>query len=80
MDMSILPTILKDHILMKINLPHPTQVSKGVMQRERVEAESITHKYYNSSTKPKFYKNTRLIDKIIEKTSLANFYSKTHIA
>ena len=49
------------------------------MQRRRVEAEFITHKYYNSSTKPKFYKNTRLIGKIIEKTSLANFYSKTHI-
>ena len=50
-----------------------------VMQRRCVEAESITHKYYNSSTKPKFYKNTRLIGKIIEKTSLANFYSKTLI-
>ena len=49
------------------------------MQRERVKAESVIHKYYNSSTKPKFYKNTRLIGKIIEKTSLANFYSKTHI-
>ena len=49
------------------------------MQRRRVEAESITHKYCNSSTKPKFYKNTRLISKIIEKTSLANFYLKTHI-
>ena len=49
------------------------------MQRRCVEAESITHKYYNSSTKPKFYKNTRLIGKIIEKTSLAKFYSKTHI-
>ena len=49
------------------------------MQCRRVEAESITHKYCNSSTKPKFYKNTRLIGKIIEKTSLANFYSKTHI-
>ena len=49
------------------------------MQRRHVEAKSITHKYYNSSTKPKFYKNTRLIGKIIEKTSLANFYSKnTH--
>ena len=45
-----------------------------LMQRERVEAESVTHKYYNSSTKPKFYKNTRLIGKIIEKTSLTNFY------
>ena len=45
-----------------------------VMQRGRVEAESVTHKYYNSSTKPKFYKNTRLIGKIIEKTSLTNFY------
>jgi len=50
-----------------------------VMQRRCVEAESITHKYCNSSTKPKFYKNTRLIGKIIKKTSLANFYSKTHI-
>ena len=50
-----------------------------LMQRRRVEAKSITHKYYNSFTKPKFYKNTRLIGKIIEKTSLANFYSKTHI-
>ena len=50
-----------------------------VMQRRHVEEESITHKYYNSSTKPKFYKNTRLIGKIIEKTSLANFYSKTHV-
>ena len=45
----------------------------------RVETESITHTYYNFSTIPKFYKNTRLIGKIIEKTSLANFYSKTHI-
>ena len=34
-----------------------------LMQRRRVEAESITHKYCNSSTKPKFYKNTRLIGK-----------------
>ena len=50
-----------------------------LMQRRRVEAESVTHKYYNSSTKPKYYNNTRLIGKIIEKTSLANFYSKTHI-
>ena len=49
------------------------------MQCRCVEAESITHKYCNFSTKPKFYKNTRLIGKIIEKTSLANFYSKnTH--
>ena len=46
------------------------------MQRRCVEVESITYKYCNSSTKPKFYKNTRLIGKIIEKTSLANFYSK----
>ena len=45
-----------------------------VMQREHVEAESVTHNYYNSSTKPKFYKNTRLAGKIIEKISLTNFY------
>ena len=45
-----------------------------LMQRKCVEAESITHNYYNSSTKPKFYKNTRLVGKIIEKTSLTNFY------
>ena len=44
------------------------------MQHGRVEAESVTHNYYNSSTKPKFYKNTRLTGKIIEKTSLTNFY------
>ena len=44
------------------------------MQRKRVEAESVTHNYYNSSTKPKFYKSTRLAGKIIEKTSLSNFF------
>ena len=49
------------------------------MQRRRIEAESVTHNYYNPSTKPKFYKNTRLVGKIIENTSLTNFYSKTHI-
>ena len=49
------------------------------MQRGRVELESVIHNYYNSSTKPKFHKNTRLVGKIIEKTSLTNFYSKTHI-
>ena len=48
--------------------------SEGLMQRGRVEAESVTHNYYNFSTKPKFYKNTRLAGKIIEKTSLTNFY------
>ena len=47
---------------------------KYLMQRRRIEAESVTHNYYNSSTKPKFYKNTRLAGKIIEKTSLTNFY------
>ena len=57
----------------------PNKMGGDLMQRRCVEAESITHKYCNSSTKPKFYKNTRLIGKIIEKTSLANFYSKTHI-
>ena len=46
----------------------------NLMQRGRIEAESVTHNYYNSSTKPKFYKNTRLVGKIIEKTSLTNFY------
>ena len=45
-----------------------------LMQRGRVEAESVTHNYYNSSTKPKFHTNTRLVGKIIEKTSLTNFY------
>ena len=49
------------------------------MQRRCVEAESITHKYYNSSTKPKFYKNTKLIGKIIEKTSLAIFKNTYNI-
>ena len=36
-----------------------------LMQHEHVEVECITHNYYNSSTKPKFYKNTRLVGKII---------------
>ena len=49
------------------------------MQRGRVESKSVTHNYYNSSMKPKFHKNTRLVGKIIEKTSLTNFYSKTDI-
>jgi len=44
------------------------------MQHRRVEAEFITHNYYNSSMKPMFYKNTRLLGKIIEKISLENFY------
>ena len=49
------------------------------MQRRHVEAESITHKYYNSSTKPKFYKNTRLIGKIIEKNlSSKLLFKNTH--
>ena len=43
-----------------------------IMQLKK--AESVTHNYYNSSPKPKFYKNTRLAGKIIEKTSLTNFY------
>ena len=37
------------------------------MQRGHVEAEFVTHNYYNSFTKPKFYKNIRLAGKIIEK-------------
>ena len=44
------------------------------MQHRRVEAESVTQNYYNSSMKPKFYKNTRLVGKIIEKASLTYFY------
>ena len=49
------------------------------MQRGRVEAESVTHNYYNSSTKPKFYKNTRLIGKIIEKNlSSKLLFKNTH--
>ena len=65
--------------LLQINYNNQRVAMELVMQRRRVEAESITHKYYNSSTIPKFYTNTRLIGKIIKKTSLANFYSKTHI-
>ena len=52
---------------------------KLVMQHERVEIESVTHNYYNSSTKFKFHKNTRQVGNIIEKIFLTNFYSKTHI-
>ena len=44
------------------------------MQHRRVEAEFVTHNYYNFSMKPKFHKNTRLVGKIIEKTFLTNFY------
>ena len=44
------------------------------MQRRRVKTEFLTHNYYNSSVKPKFHKNTRLVGKIIEKTSLTSFY------
>ena len=44
------------------------------MQNRRVEIESVIHNYYNFSMKPKFYKNTRLLGKIIKKTSLTNFY------
>ena len=44
------------------------------LQRGHVEAESVTYNYYNSSMKPKFYKNTRLAGKIIEKKFLTNFY------
>ena len=46
------------------------------MQRRRIEAESVTYNYYNSYTKPKFYKNTRLAGKIIEKTSLTTFINQ----
>ena len=49
-------------------------LKRFMMQRRCVEAESVTHNYYNSSMKPKFHKNTRLVGKIIEKTSLTNFY------
>ena len=44
------------------------------MQSGCVEAESVTYNYYNSFMKSKFYKNTRVASKIIEKTSLTNFY------
>ena len=52
----------------------PNKKGGDLMHRRRIEAESVTHNYYNSSTKPKFYKNTRLAGKIIEKTFLTNFY------
>ena len=45
-----------------------------VMQGRHVGAESIIHNYYNSSTKPKFYKKIRLVGKILKKTFLTNFY------
>ena len=50
-----------------------------MMQCRHVEAKSITHKYYNFSTKPKFHKNTKLVCKIIEKTSLNKLlFKNTH--
>ena len=45
----------------------------SLMQHGCVEAESLTHHCYNSFTKPKFYKNTRLVGKIIEKTSITKW-------
>ena len=49
------------------------------MQRGRIEAESVTHNYYNSSTKPKFHKNTRLVGKIIKKNiSSKLLFKNTH--
>ena len=50
-----------------------------MMQRRRVEVESVTHNYYNSSTKPKFHKNTRLVGKIIKKNlSSKILFKNTH--
>ena len=56
-------------IIPKDQIRLPVQIGSEV-----VEVEFVTHNYYNSSTKPKFHKNTRLVGKIIEKTSLTNFY------
>ena len=61
-------------IIDKKNNSVVAKVKMNLMQHGRVEAEFVTHNYYNSSTKSKFYKNTRLAGKIIEKTSLTNFY------
>ena len=46
------------------------------MQRRCIKAEYVTYNFYNSSTKPKFYKNASLVGKIIEKTFLTNQVSK----
>ena len=46
------------------------------MQRGGIKAEYVTYNFYNSSTKPKFYKNTSLVGKIIEKTFLTNQVGK----
>ena len=53
--------------LLQINYNNQRVAMELVIQRRRVEAESVTHNYYNSSTKPKFYKNTRIVGKIIKK-------------
>ena len=53
--------------------------TRYVMQHRRVEVESVKHNYYNSSMKPKFHKNTRLVGKIIEKNlSSKLLFKNTH--
>ena len=64
----------QDSATLALQIQSLATTMEELMQRRRIEAESVTHNYYNSSTKPKFYKNTRLAGKIIEKTSLTNFY------
>ena len=44
-----------------------------------VEVKSVIHNYYKSSTKLKFYKNTRLVAKRIEKTSQNKFLLIIHL-
>ena len=64
----------QDSATLALQIQSLATTMEELMQRRRIEAESVTHNYYNSSTKPKFYKNTRLAGKIIEKTFLTNFY------
>ena len=63
-----------DFVVTFFPLMHRPPIYDLLMQHGCVEVESVTRNYYNSSTKPKFYKNTRLAGKTIEKTSLTNFY------
>ena len=60
--------------------PTLPQISKlQLMQCKHVKVESVSHNYYNSSTKPKFHKNTRLVGKIIEKNlSSKLLFKNTH--
>ena len=72
--MTLYRNIIFDGLKEEISYCMHDIIEKNMMQHGCVEAEFVTHNYYNFSTKLKFHENTRLVGKIIEKTSLTNFY------